>query len=279
MGTSGSYGGSGKADWKKVRDTTRETFGGGGGGGDGGAPPPLQERPEFFELLQNIGDALRGDDPELRRPGGLVRIPLSRLLATGATLAGLPRLGRPPADPAASRRPVIAGARRAGAAVGGGVAVREGDAAALAELGLDLDETRSLSLPEQTGRIIDQVFGATSDENEQAFREAAAIILYQLLEAHDSTIDYQAVIREGAVEVVYRRALVEHHEQLMAGATSYDEVRDREAQLRGFIADLISAQPDLGDDERLPTPSECSQAMAEVAAIVVNALREAKPPQ
>jgi hypothetical protein len=278
VGTSGSYGGSGKADWKKVRDTSRQTFGG-DGGGEGEPPPPLQERPEFFELLQNIGDALRGDDAELRRPGGPGRIPLSSVLAGGAALAGLPRLGRPPRDGAAVGRPVIAGARRAGAAVGGGIALRQGNAEALAELGLDLDEIRSLSLPEQTERIIDQVFGATSDENEQAFREAAAIILYQLLETRDATVDYQAVIREGAVEVVYRRALVEHHEQLMAGAASYDEVKDREAQLRGFISDLISAQPTLGEEDRLPTPSECSQAMADVAAIVVNALREAKPPQ
>jgi hypothetical protein len=243
----------------------------------------MSQRPDFFELLQNIGDALKGDDSELARPGGPRRVPIGSILAAGASagaaLAGLPHLGRAQSGGVSGRRPVVAGARRAGAAVGGGFAVRAENSGALAEIGLDLDEIRSLPPREQTQRIIDQVFGATSDENEQAFREAAAIILYQMMENPDAPLDYQAVIRDGAVEVVYRRTLVEHHEQLIAGANGYEEVRDREAQLRGFIADLISAQPALNTGDRLPTPAECSQAMADVAAIIVNALRDVRLPE
>jgi hypothetical protein len=170
----------------------------------------------------------------------------------------------------------VAGARRTGAALGGGFAVRAGDGSALAELGLDLAELSDLSPRDQTQRIIDRVFGASADENEQAFREAAAIILLRLLESPGGIPDYQAVICDAATEVVYRRALVEIHEQVIAGALSADQVRNRERQIREYIGDLIRAQPVMRPSEGVPSPSECSQSMAEVTAIAVDALRDAK---
>ncbi len=280
MGTSGSYGGSGKSDWRKARDAARRTFGGGGGGDgpgeDGSPPPPLGDRPDFLELLHRIGDGLRADDPELRRPGGPAAVPLDRVLAAGPAIAGLPFLGHAGGRGRTRERPVVAGARRTGAALGGGFAVRAGDGSALAELGLDLAELSDLSPRDQTQRIIDRVFGASADENEQAFREAAAIILLRLLESPDGIPDYQAVICDAATEVVYRRALVEIHAQVIAGALSADEVGDRERQIREYIGDLIRAQPAMRPSEGVPSPSECSQSMAEVTAIAVDALRDAK---
>lgn len=88
--------------------------------------------------------------------------------------------------------------------------------------------------------------------------------------------DYQAVICDAATEVVYRRALVEIHAQVIAGALSADEVRDRERQIPEYIGDLIRAQPAMRPSEGVPSPSECSQSMAEVTAIAVDALRDAK---
>ena len=275
MGTSGSYGGSAKSSWKKAREAARNALGQGGGGSSapGGPLPPLTERPDFFELLRQIGNGLRADDPELRKRGGLPKIPLSQVLAAGATVVGLPFLGTV-AQGTTRERPVIAGARRTGAALGGGIAVRSGDAAALEQLGLDLTDLESLSPRDQAQRIVDRVFGATSDENEQAFREASTIVLLELLEHPDETPDYQLIICDAASEVVYRRALVEFHDQLFDGKVSNAEVRDLERQLREYIRDLMRAHPDMNPSDRLLTPEECSQAVAEVTAAAVDLLRK-----
>jgi len=276
MGTSGAYGGSGKSSWKKARDAAQKTLGQGGAGGanaPNGPPPPLTERPDFFELLREIGNGLKADDPDLRRRGHLPRIPLSQILAAGTAIAGLPFLGSV-AQGTTRERPVVAGARRTGAAVGGGIAVRTGDAAALEQLGLDLTDLESLSPRDQAQRIIDRVFGASSDENEQAFREASTIILLELLEHPDEIPDYQQIICDAASEVVYRRALVEFHDQLLAGNVSHDHVRELERQLREYIRDLMRAHPDMNRAERLSSPEEYSQAVAEVTAAAVELLRK-----
>jgi hypothetical protein len=274
MGTSGAYGGSGKKNWKKARDAARKALGGEGDGSAASATPPpqLTARPDFFELLREIGNGLRADDPELRKPGRLPRIPLSQVIAAGAAITGLPFLGS--ATQGTTReRPVLAGARRTGAALGGGLAVRSGDAIALEQLGLDLTDLESLSPRDQAQRIVDRVFGASSDENEQAFREAATIILLQLLEHPDDSPDYPLLICDAASEVVFNRALVEFQDELLAGHTN-DEVRELERQLREFIRNLMRANEDMNPTERLPTPEECSYAVAEVTATAVELLRK-----
>jgi hypothetical protein len=272
MGTSGSYGGSGKTNWKKARDAVRATIGGGNGSGDGDPPvPPPADQPDVFDLLNWIGEGLRSDDSELRRPGELPRVPLSQILA----VAGLPFLGRVVSGNGTDR-PVIPGARRTGAALGGGIAIKSGNQAALAELGLDLAELRDLPPRIQTQRIIDQVFGASADENEQAFKEAAIIILLRLLENPEAITDYQAVIRDAVITAVYQRALIEIQDQLIEGAITESEVKERERQIRELIADVIRAQPSMQLAEGVPTPQECSHVMAVATLHAINALRVAK---
>jgi hypothetical protein len=193
------------------------------------------------------------------------------VLAAGATIAGLPFLGSV-AQGTTRERPVIAGARRTGAALGGGIAVRSGDAEALEQLGLNLTDLEGLSPRDQARQIVDRVFGASSDENEQAFREASTIVLLQLLEHPDDDPDYKLLICDASSEVVFRRALVEFQDELLAGHT-HEEVRELERQLREFIRDLMRANQDMNPTERLPTPEECSQAVAEVTAQAVELLR------
>jgi len=88
--------------------------------------------------------------------------------------------------------------------------------------------------------------------------------------------DYQALIRDAAIEVVYRRALIEIHDELIAGALSESDVKERERQIRELIGDVIRAQPLMQPAEGLPTPEQCSQAMAEATALAIDALRAAK---
>src|ERR1700722_4539821 len=105
MGMSGAYGGSGKRSWQKARQTTNNAFGGGSGGGDGGdggeppPPPPPETDPghrlDLLDILRNIADGLRADDPEVRRPRTVPRVPLSQVLAGGSAVGGLPFVGSP----------------------------------------------------------------------------------------------------------------------------------------------------------------------------------------
>lgn len=275
MGTSGAYGGSGKAPWRKARALVSQTFGSSESGGS--APPSNAPSPKYDlgPLLQAIADGLRADDSELRRVGPQPRIPLSDIIATGITLAGLPFVGRAPRS-SRQDRPVILGARRAGAALGGGFAVRAGNTDALRELGLELAELKALSPREQTERIISRVFGASSDETDQAFREAATVILLELLQGADGEIDYQSVIRNAAAEIIYRRALIEICAQVNEGAISPEEVKDRERQIRDYIRDLIQAHPLMHPIDGVPSPSECSQVMAEITAAAIDVLRAAQ---
>jgi hypothetical protein len=171
---------------------------------------------------------------------------------------------------------VVGGARRAGAALGGGVAVRFGNAPALAELGLNLQELEGLTPREQTERIINRVFGASADENDQAFREAATIILLALLENNEDELDYHRLICDAAAEIVYRRALVEIHDQVIAGALTREDVKERERQIHDYIRDLIRGQPAMHPPDGFPSPAVCSQVMAEVTAIAIDILRSAQ---
>lgn len=226
----------------------------------------------FLDLWRTIGEGLRRDDPELRLLGPPLSVPLSQVLASGIALAGLAHLGRG-TDVGPGVRAVLSGARRTGAAMGAGFAVKADKLEALAEIGLDRDDIRHLSPRQQTQRIIDRVFGASSDEIDHAFREAASRILLRFLESPTVDVDYGAMIRDAAAEIVYRRALVEISDQLAAGALSNETVKERERQIRDFIRDLLSKWPGMTITDREPTPDECSRAMQEVTAIAINALR------
>lgn len=284
MGMSGAYGGSGKGSWRRARQTTTNAFGGGGGGdgdgaggGDGGppSPPPPETDPghrqDLLDILRNIADGLRADDSTVRRRGAVPRVPLSQILAGGAAVGGLPIVGAPRRQ---HQRPVILGARQTGAALGGGFAIRSQDTAALAELGLNLDDLRDLSPLDQTRRLVDRVFGASADENDQAFREAAARILLALLERPEGDEpDYQEIICDAVAEVIYQRALVEITDQLRSGAMSKADAAENERQIHDLIRDLVRAEPAMRPPDNSPTPEECSQVVAELTVIAIEVLR------
>jgi hypothetical protein len=277
MGMSGSYGGSGKRSWQQARQTTNNAFGGGGGGEDGSPPlPPPPDtdpghRQDLLDILHTIADGLRSDDPALRRPRSVPRVPLSQVLAGGAALGGLPFIGSPRRQ---RGRPVMLGARQTGAALGGALAIRSQDATALAELGLNLDDLRELGPLDQTRRLVDRVFGASADEDDQAFREAASRILLALLELPaDVEPDYHRIICDAVAEVIYQRALVEITDQLRTGSMSRADAAERERQIHDFIRDLVRADPTMRPAGGSPTPEECSQVMAELTARAIEVLR------
>jgi len=168
---------------------------------------------------------------------------------------------------------VLGGARRAGAALGAGVALRAGNADALAEMGLDIAELRSLNPAAQTQRIVDHVFGASLDENEQAGRLAAAVILLEFLETPADAIDYGHLFQEGATEFIYQRAVVEIAARLAAGALDAQTARQRQVEVRSYIRDLVRASHISVDSDAAPTPTACSQTVAVITATTIRALR------
>lgn len=284
MGTSGSYGGSGKKPWRDARQATTNAFGGGSSAPSPPPPPPLPPRDEIGDILEHVGNGLWNDDREVR-PARVPVLPINQVLSGGRPLAGLPHLGArtgrrrtqtsSAVDGATGRRSrrVLGGARRTGAALGAGVALRTGNAAALAEIGLDITELRSLSPVQQTQRIVDHVFGASLDENEQAGRLASAVILLELLQVPDGTIDYGHVLQQGAAEFIYQRAVVEIAAQLAAGALDAQTARQRQVEVRSYIRDLVRASAIAADGPAAATPAACSQTVATIAATTIRALR------
>lgn len=266
MGTSGSYGGSQKKDWQAARKIVGDLF---------GHTPRVEEprqgpKPQVVQLLRHIGNGLSKDDPLMhQRP---VSIPLAEILAVSAALGGLPSVGR--LEVSGKQREVLLGARRVGAALGGGLAVRTGNAGSLSELALDLDTLRGLPPNRQVAKILDRVFGASSDEVEYAFRSAAAVILTRLLSASDSEIEYTELICDAATEVIFQRALVELEAQFVAGALSAEEAGEREREIKEYIRDLVRGLLDRLD--QVPTPQETADMMARVTQAAIHALSYAE---
>lgn len=283
MGTSGSYGGSKKKSWTKARQAVNSALGGGGGDGQPRPPdegPPKLDLSDLKDILHDIADGLHSDDAALR-PGSPLLAGLAAG-ALGASLAGLPAVGRrtPGAGGGgggAARRSVAAGAARTGTALGAGFALRGGDSAALADIGLDLAQMANLSPREQTQQIVDRVFGASADENEQAGREASAVILLGFLESDDEQPDYSQIIRDGVAEFVFQRAMVEVCVQLTANVINHAEAEELQREMRDYIQVLINSSPTLTMNEgELPSPAAYGKVAAAVTASAINLIREGK---
>jgi hypothetical protein len=221
MGTSGAYGGSGSKEW---RDAGRMLVDlppdGPEGTGDGDDLVPAG-------FWQQVADALAGEDPTLSRPLSAVDVfPLSAILPRRAAGGGgtgegggggshgiSGGSGRSGARPG---RSVTRSAARGAAAIGGAYALRSGDVAALAELGLSLDELRDLSPRMQCARILEAVLGDGGHPDEAALHRAAAEQLKSILLSEEPPSEVDA-IRGFVARFVFELTLVELQTDLTAG--------------------------------------------------------------
>lgn len=228
MGTSGSYGGSGSANWQNARQGFDGLGGGGGTGGDPGldtAPPaPDGQQPDSdtaaAAVAAAIAAALLAQDPQARRPTNSA--PLSTLLprsrggGSGGGGGGTTgRSGTHGRTGGGSRRQVISGARRGGAAIGGAYALRSGDAAGLRELGLDLGQLSQLSPRLQLAKIIDATIGEAGHPDDYALKRATIEHLKTVLLA-ETPPPPEVSIRNFVAEWIFQQSLVE----LQAARTS-----------------------------------------------------------
>ena len=275
MGTSGSYGGSGTADWQEAHEafdalpgsTPSDT-------GPGDLPDPAEGQQHLLDhLLDALSTALQKDDADRGRPPA-AGYPLSALLSSpgggggggggGGTQTPTGRAG------AGSRRQVLKGSARGAAAIAGAYALRSGDAARLQELGLDLAELRSLGPRAQIARILQAVLGDAGHPDEAALRKAATRwVKAVLLDAEPPAI--QEGLRGLVIEWIYELSLVELGSQKAQGNLSAQGAIRKQRWLRSWLERRLKRL--VIPDMRRMTVGEFSATAAKVTGEALRMLR------
>jgi len=246
MGTTSSYGGSNKQSWDRSRDAIDE-MGGGGAGADREPLPDLGDDDVAAVIWQEIADALVEEDPLLDRtimPDHHVSIadllpqrPRRQPRSGGEGGAGGVVRGTtsaPGRRGSGSKRTVVRGAARGGAAIGGAYAFLRGDAAGLAELGLDLASLRALSPRMQCARLLDAIVGQGGHPDDAALRRAAAETLKAVIldGARPEPVD---ALRQFSARYVFELCLVEIQRNINAGTLDSSGASREERRLWDFL--------------------------------------------
>lgn len=253
MGMSGAYGGTGGQGWDQARDLASDLPA--PSSGDGSSGDSSSDEPDsIVDLWSAIADALIDENPDLQQPQPpATAYPIADLLprripsigrsspdSSGSGGGGAIRGGSGPAgrSGSGSRRSVARGGARGGVALGAGYALRRGDAADLAEVGLDLDELRTLSPIRQRARILDAVLGEGAHPDEYALRKAASRALKEILQAEEPPSELAAL--EGFVaNYIFELALVELKSQLDAGLLDPSQSVAQENRIRRWASKRV----------------------------------------
>ncbi|MFD3571819.1 hypothetical protein [Streptomyces sp. NPDC058667] len=277
MGTSGSYGGSGNANWKHAHEAFDALPASASSGSGSQAPPDLPDGQEQLldSVLSALSTALQKDDADRGRPPANPYA-LPELLASprgggkgGGGGAGGTRdlVGRAGAG---SRRQVIKGASRGAAALAGAYALRNGDAARLRELGLDLAELRSLRPLAQVSRILQTVLGDAGHPDEAALRKAATRYVKAVLVDPDPPAQ-QDGLRGLVTEWIYELSLVELGSQKAQGDLTAQEAISKQRWVRSWLERRLK-NIDVPDTRRM-TVQEFTATAAKVTGEALRMLR------
>lgn len=247
MGTSGAYGGSGSQAWTAARQLLDDLPAEGSSGASGGNDQD-DDGQGLADLAGAIADALAGDDATLAsRP---ITPTLSGLLPRagrgrrggggGGALGGIyGESGGTGRSGASSRRSVARSAARGGAAIGGGYALRSGDRAALEEIGLDLDELRTLGPRAQCARILDAVLGSAGHPDEMALKIAAGEQLKAIVTLPTPPAEADA-LRGFISAFVFQMGLVELRANLARGVIDAATATRKEGRLRRYLDQRVT---------------------------------------
>ncbi|MER6718070.1 hypothetical protein [Streptomyces halstedii] len=277
MGTSGSYGGSGNADWKQTHDAFDALpVAALSGTGPQAPPDPTDVQQQLLDnILDALSTALQNDDADRGSPPA-AGYPLSALLTSprasgggggggaGGTHTPNGRAG------AGSRRQVIKGSARGAAALAGAYALRNGDAARLQELGLNLTELRNLRPLAQISRILQTVLGDAGHPDEAALRKAATRYVKAVLLDPEPPAQ-QDGLRGLVTEWIYELALVELGSQKAQGNLTAQEAIAKQRLIRSWLERRLKR---IGiPDTRHMTVREFSATAAEVTGEALRMLR------
>ncbi|MEU7719106.1 MULTISPECIES: hypothetical protein [Streptomyces] len=276
MGTSGSYGGSGSADWKQAHDAFDALPSSSPSGTGLQNPPDTTDGQQQLldNLLSALSTALHKDDADHGSPPAS-GYPLSALLTSprggrgGGGGAGGTRIPTGRAG-AGSRRQVIKGSARGAAALAGAYALRNGDAASLQELGLDLTELRSLRPLAQVSRILQAVLGDAGHPDEAALRKAATRYVKAVLVDPEPLVQQDA-LRGLVTEWIYELSLVELGSQKAEGNLTAQEAIGKQRLVRSWLERRLK-QINVPDTRRM-TVREFTATAAEVTGEALRMLR------
>jgi hypothetical protein len=285
MGTSGSYGGSNRQGWNRARQDVQRLVGSGdSGSGDAGAGGDPSNDEPASTVWQTIADALAGEDPLLAGPptrGDTFSLsdllppqrPARRGGVGGAVVRGATvAAGR---QGFRSARSVVRNAARGGAAIGGAYAFLRGDAAALGELGLDLQQLRGLSPRMQCARILEAVLGEGGHPDDAALQRAAAEELKAIILSGQPPGEIDA-LRGFVAHYVFELCLVELQRDITTGAIDSAQAARLEKRLRAYLEARIRLL-DFPHDGPLPVPRfrEAAAKLTQDAVAILRAGREA----
>lgn len=290
MGTNQAFGGSGSAEWERVREEWAGLGSGipgaGAGNGDAGkaeAPPgedssakspsPASED-AYSPLIAAIAQALIGEDKDARRPA-VPAVPLSAVLPRRGRGAGGDggSSGAGGGGSSSGGRRVTAQAARGGSAIGAAEAYRDRDAEALATYGLTVEELDALSPRMRCARILDVAIGQAGHPDEQAMREASVAQVKALVsgEAETAGVSPLESVRDFIGELTVRLGLIELRDQYLAQLMTAAESRTREKGLRHWVRAKV-ARLDLARYGRVST-TELHQVARQMSADVLRLLR------
>jgi hypothetical protein len=279
VGTSGAFGGSTTAPWRKVQDLLGDDQNATADNSDSSdapanTPPDEQDAQSsaVADLVAAIADALKADDPSIRPRFARPRLDGDSGLFIGE-VAGTRARGST-ATPPAGRRRIAAAAARGGRGVGAGYALANRDADTLAEYGLDLRELLAKSRVEQMLAIADAFDDANAGPDDLVLRQALIRQLNRVL--GDAPPDPIEALRDLAVDYTFGLALIEI--EAYATREGYDSARviALEGDIRSFIE--VQAERSLNlEGATLVTPTQFEHGCREIVRSLLAVLpREAR---
>ncbi|MGW0711481.1 hypothetical protein ACWD4G_36950 [Streptomyces sp. NPDC002643] len=275
MGTSGSYGGSGSAEWSAAHDAFDALPAAGTGSANSPDTTDLPDSQQQFldDVVQALANALNKDDADHGRvPAG--GYPLSALIApargSGGGGGGAGGAAGPGRVGGGSQRQVLKGSSRGAAALAGAYALRNGDAAQLRELGLDFTELNSLPRRTQISRILQAVLGDAGHPDEAALRRATVKHVKDVLLAAEPPTPEDS-LRGLVAEWIYELGLVELQSQKASDNLTPEEAVRKQGWLRSWLQRKV--RHILVPDTRRMTVKEFTATAARVTREALRILR------
>ena len=227
MGTSGSYGGSAGVNWNELQGELDDWLDGLPTPSDTDAPPAPVVDPNVARILNPLGHALMS--------GG-------RGVGGGPSNGGGGGSGTRGTSPSGTGRSRARTAQVGGRLASGLRGLATGNAAALAELGLDLAELSALDPYRQAARLIEaateEPVAATLEEDE--LRKAANRTAIWAIEAGEPP-DIASIIRHFVVEYVFEVFLTEAGSTMRSGERDGTDALAAEGRVRATIEALARA--------------------------------------
>ena len=266
MGTSSSYGGSGRSAWNRARSRFDDLI----DGGDEALPG----------VAQGIADALADEDPELTgpepdepAPEPPARPPVagddgaSTGAAPGILMVETRSAGR---SGGGSRRRVVRAARRGALAIGAAYWIRAGDRESLAEVGLDLEELAGLAPRAQRQVLLDAILGEAGHPDDVALRQAADEFLKSIL--GDTPPEPLETLRRFVASLIFKMGLVEVRQQLKDHDIDASKAVEIERSLNKWIEARL-AREDFGSTGRLVKPRDFQVVAMKLVRTAISIIR------